>query len=170
VLAALPAHLQDWKTKATGAIRVELESNSKGQQDRHQQYALNVYLVNDTSRRIDAYEARFRLPARVLKHWNATYPSEFKTTNSSVREFRFNQTNAGPSLPRSGRNRIFAMDYCLTCGQGDAKASTGFVDSVDDDIVEATVWVNEQEYSVKKTLGELHREPLREVYSKIYPG
>jgi hypothetical protein len=62
------------------------------------------------------------------------------------------------------------MDYCLTCGQGDANASTGFVEPVDDDIVEATVWVDEQEYSTKKTLGELHREPLRELYSKIYPG
>ena len=161
VLAALPAHLQDWKTNATGAIRVELESNSTRQQDGHQQYALNVNLVNDTNRRINTYDAQLRLSARVLKHWNTMYLNEIEKGNSLVRTFHFDQKNAGPFLPKSRRNRVGGIDYCLTCGQEDAKASTGFVESVDDDIVEATVWVDEQEYPIKKTLGELHREPLR---------
>jgi hypothetical protein len=51
------------------------------------------------------------------------------------------------------------MDYCLTCGQEDATAKTGFVEAVEEDIVEATVWVDRQEYSIKKTLGDLHKNP-----------
>jgi hypothetical protein len=168
VLAALPAHLQSWKTTATGAIRVELESNSTRQQDEHRQYQIEVYLVNDTTRRIDKYDARLRLPARVLKHWTVTYVNEVEKGNPSVRKFHFDQSNTGrPLLPKSGRNRVASIEYCLTCGQEDAKASTGFVDPVFDDIVEATVWVDEQEHSSKKTLRELHDDPLRKVYSKI---
>ena len=173
VLAKLPALLESWKTIPAGAIRVELQSTRTREQDGHQQFRIDVYLVNETSRRIEVYDARFRFPARLLKHWSNIYVHEVQSgvrgQDPLVREFRYNQDNIGPIVPRSGPNRVTQMDYCLTCGQDDAQAKAGLIETVYDDVVEATVWVDEQEYLIKKTLGELHREPFREVPSLIAP-
>jgi hypothetical protein len=168
VLAALPHLLEEGPWKATAAgIRLELESKPTRTQDGHQQFQLDVYIVNDSNRRIETYDALLRFPARLLKHWSDHYVHEEPNPNPLVRHFRFNQTQTGALLPRSGKKLMTTMMYCWTCGVEDALANTGFAENIENDVVEVTIWVDEQEYSIKRTLGDLHREPLRQVYSKI---
>ena len=50
------------------------------------------------------------------------------------------------------------MDYCVTCGMEDANAKTGFPEIMFEDLIEAKIWIEEEEYSARKTLNELHRE------------
>ena len=120
---------------------------------------MDVYLVNDSSRRIETYDFAFRLPRRILSHDSAEYYGEVKSEEPNRREFRFDQRHKGLVAPRSGKNRLYSMEYCLTCGLDDAEAKTGFGSIVYEDVVEATVWINGQEYTTKKTLGELHGAP-----------
>jgi hypothetical protein len=167
VLKLLPNHLELWKTNPTGTLRLELESHRKGQQDGHHQFQLDVYLVNDSNRRIETYDAVLRFPGRLLKHWSTIYAHEVGNRNAAVREFRFDQTKTGALLPHAGKKLMTFMEYCWTCGVDDSVANTGFPESVENDVVEVTVWIDEQEYSIRRTFGELHREPLRQVLSGI---
>jgi len=171
VLAALPQLLKTWKLEA-GDLRVELESSHTRGWEGHQQFRLEVFLVNNTSRRIVEYDTWFKIPTRLLGHSSPYYPYEVTSPDPSWRAFRFNQLNTGGMIsPQSGRSPLTNIEYCLTCGQNDASDSTGSVDSVYDDIIEAKVWIEGQEYSIKKTLGELHDRfgYMREVYSAIAP-
>jgi hypothetical protein len=158
VLASLPHLLEEDPWKATTApLRLEVESKRTRSQDGHQQFQLDVYIANDSKRRIDNYDALLRFPARLLKHWNTHYVKEAPSTNPLIREFRFDQTQTGALLPHSGKKSMTVMEYCWTCGANDAVANTGFAESLENDVVEVTAWVDEQEYSVKRTLGDLHR-------------
>jgi hypothetical protein len=108
-------------------------------------WAWKISSARKRTGRIDTFQAR------LLKHWTITYGDEVKSNNLSVREFRRDQTKTGPFSPRSGRNLVTFMDYCHTCG-----------------LVEAKVWAAGQEYSARKTIGELHRELNRQLYSMVH--
>ncbi len=91
------------------------------------------------------------LPAGILNHWSATYPSEVKSDDPHYRCFRFDEPNAGPIPPHDAR-RLIVFDYCPKCALTDAG---GIAALVAEATVDAKVWIDGREYSAHKTIAEL---------------
>jgi hypothetical protein len=119
-------------------------------QDGHVIRRVHIILVNDTSERITSYDCEVRLPASILKHWSATYPSEVKKGDPVWRYFRFNES-LGIVLPRETVALTF-FDYCTRCAHDASLQTPGEVPS---SIIEATIWINGRAYSDSKTIQEL---------------
>jgi hypothetical protein len=158
VLAALPARLEKWKTlRAPQGVEIKLQSVNSHLQDGHVIRKVQIVLVNDTSERITGYDCEIRIPATLLKHWTATYPSEVKKGDPVWRYFRFNESSHGIVLPRETGVLSF-FDYCTKCGRDASMQSPGQVAS---GIIEATIWINGREYSDSKTIHELAEDADR---------
>jgi hypothetical protein len=87
VLAALPKRLLKWKSLPVSGLRVQLRSVNPTYREGHCVRQLVISLVNSSSQRVTKLDGQVRLPARILKHWSATYPSEVKSddhTGASV--------------------------------------------------------------------------------------
>jgi hypothetical protein len=158
VLAALPERLEKWKLlKKPPGIELMLQSANSGSQNGHVIRKVQIILVNDTSERITGYDCEIRIPASLLKHWAATYPSELRKGDPVWRCFRFNESSNGILLPRETRALTF-FDYCTQCAHDTSMQTPGLVASSS---IEATIWINGREYSDLKTIQELAQDAER---------
>jgi hypothetical protein len=115
VLAALPELLLPWKTLAGSNIRVQLQSGRRSREQDHWIRTLAVSLVNDTNQRITSFNAEVRIPAGILKHWSAMYPSEARSDNQRYRCFRFDETFKRNSIPPHTTGELITFQYCTAC-------------------------------------------------------
>ena len=157
VLAALPARLEKWRSLEPSGIEIKLESSKAQSQQGHTIRSLQVILVNDTSGRFTAYDCEIRLPASILKHWAAIYPSEVKKGDPVWRYFRLNESTNGVLLPRNTRVLTF-FDYCTKCAHDASAQTPGEAAS---SAIEAKIWINGREYSDSKTIQELAEDGER---------
>jgi len=154
VLDALPGLLLQWKMLSPTGIRLDLESEKIGMQQEHHIRRLNVYLVNDTSKRITKFDATIQVPSGILRHWDAKLPWEIPPTDGMSRLARVNEENPGPIRPKT-RTRIYYFDYCMKCALDHAGGIEGVANSL---AVDAKIWIDHEEYTAKKTLIELREE------------
>ncbi|MGA8143500.1 MAG: hypothetical protein WB987_06405 [Candidatus Acidiferrales bacterium] len=154
VLEALPKHLELWKSLPPSGLRIRLESLKSHTQDDHVIRRLEVVLVNDTGQRITKYDGEAWLPSGILKHWGAVYMSEVQGDHPGRRHFRFDEEHVGILKPRD-KTRLIYFDYCTKCALDD---SGGIPALIAEATLEATVWIDGREYSVKKTIQELAEE------------
>lgn len=154
VLAALPERLLKWRGLPLSGLRVRLQSVNPTYQDGHPIRRLEVSLVNDSNQRITKLNAMVRLPARILNHWSATYPTEVDSGDPHYRCFRFDERNAG-SIPPHDTRRLIFFDYCTKCA---LDAAGGIASLVAEAKVNAWVWVDDREYAAEQTLEGLARD------------
>ena len=158
VLAALPARLEKWKTlRAPPGVELRLESANSGVQSGHVIRKVQVILVNDTTERFASFDCEIRLPASILKHWSATYPSEVKHGDPDWRYFSLNEKSNAIIQPRNTRVLTF-FDYCTQCADDASMRTPGLVAS---SVIKATIWINGREYSDSKTIQELAEDAGR---------
>jgi len=154
VLAALPERLARWRALPSSGIQVQLSSAKGRLQDGHVIRNLEVTLINQTSQRIPKYDCEIWLPEGVLKHWGAVYMDELRDNHPGRRHFKFNEARVGLLTPRE-RKLLIAFDYCAKCALDDFGGIPALVAEA---VVEATVWIEEREYTTKKTIQELAEE------------
>jgi hypothetical protein len=156
VLAALPAHLEKWKSLTPSGIEVRLSSAADRVQDGHRIRRLDVTLVNDTSKRITDYDCMVELSSCLLAHDSASYPSEVPSGDGTLRRFRFDETHKGSTKPRvllpHGSATLMTFNYCTACADAAGARTPRLAASR---TVEAKIWINGHEYSEKKTIMEL---------------
>jgi hypothetical protein len=156
VLAALPKHLEEWRSslKPSG-IQIRLQSAKGYMNEGHVIRKLEVTLVNGTNQRITEYTCMVWLPASIFKHWpDLRLPGETSPIGSDPRRCRFKETDKGSAKPRAvdsrDEARLATLDYCTRC----AGISP-------EEIVEAKVWIDGLEYSDQKTIKELAADAER---------
>ena len=155
VLAALPELLQHWRTLTSSGIRVQLQSGGRSMEQEHWIRQLSISLVNDSNQRITSLNCQVRLPAGILKHWSASYPTEVKSDEQRYRCFSFDETFKGPIPPRT-TGLLISFSYCTRCAaeqSGEAPAIAAAL--VGESVVEAKVWLDGREYIAAKTIKEL---------------
>ena len=76
MLTALPGLLDPWKQLKPIGIHIELQSTSPTQRDGHPIGQLMLNVVNDSNTLFSSFNGLVRLPAGVLKHWQATHMGE----------------------------------------------------------------------------------------------
>jgi len=127
VLAALRGRLSEWKDLASTGLRVQLRSANPTYQDGHGIRQLEVFLVNDRNEPITKLNAIVRLPAGILKHWSASYPTEVRSDDPRYRCFRFDEQQSGSVRPHD-KTRLISFQYCTACalpGAGGIAALVG---------------------------------------------
>ena len=158
VLATLPARLEKWNFLRTASgIELKLESVKTQQQEGHTVRRLRVTLVNDTSERVTEYDCEIRLPASILKHWDATYPTEVAKGDPVWRSFRLSDDQMGLLRPRE-QKVLAVFDYCTKCADEAVGQTPGEVAS---STIAAKIWINGREYSDSKTIQELAADAER---------
>ena len=155
VLAALRGGLLEWKDLASTGLRVQLRSANLTYQDGHGIRQLEVFLVNDTNDSITKLNAIVRLPAGILKHWSASYPTEVKSDDSRYRCFRFDEQQSGSVRPHD-KTRLISFQYCTACA---LPGAGGIAELMGEATVDAKVWTGGREYSEQRAIMELARDP-----------
>ncbi len=154
VLAGLRDRLLEWKGLAATGRRVQLRSVNPTYQDGHAIRELEVILVNDTNQLITKLNAIVRVPAGILKHWSAAYPTEVKSDDPRYRCFRFDEQQSGPIPPHDNR-RLISFQYCTACA---LPGAGGLAALVAEATADAKLWVDDREYSAQKSIIELSRD------------
>jgi len=148
VLEKLPNLLRQWQLLKPREIQLQLSSVGQRLQEGHITHTLQVTVVNDTSREISKYNLRVEAPTILFKHWSASYAGEVHSPDAAFKRFDFNQQYYGPVSPRASRP-LFGTDYCTQCDPSATSAAA---------VVSATLWVDGEEYTVRKTMEELTSE------------
>jgi hypothetical protein len=151
VLTALPERLKAWKSLEATGIELQVATGVVSKERGHEIRRLEVFVKNDTNKRLDSFDYEIILPASVLKHWDTRYPSEVQSDISRLRQFRFNQTNNGPIAPHT-RVRLTGFDYCMQCAFEDYAELEALKF---EPLVIARLWVNGSQYEVVKTSRQL---------------
>jgi hypothetical protein len=149
VLAALPARLENWRSFRATGIRVRLKSVNANYQEGHPIRRLEVTLVNDSNHSIDRLNGMICLPAAILAHWTATYPTEVKSNDPHKRCFRFDERQAGHSISPHETRRLIFFDYCTKCALVPAG---GIAALVAESTVDAKLWIDGREYTDQRTV------------------
>ena len=148
VLAKLPGLLTPLKDSPPHGLQLQLRSIAGGRQDEHVIRRLEIYLVNDTNQRITEYSCLIDLPTDILKHWNQTYVLEVNSADRKIRRFRVTEQHKGRVEPRDNMLLAF-FDYCTPC----AFEAGNF--SVSEELIRASIFLNNRDYSIAKTIKEL---------------
>lgn len=154
VLAGLRERLLDWRGLAVTDLRVQLRSGKPTYQDAHPIRRLEVTLVNDTNQPINKLNGMIRLPAGILSHWSAVYPSEAHSDDPRYRCFRFDEVQSG-SIPPHDSRLLISIDYCAKCA---LPGAGGMAALVAEATVDATLWIDGREYSAQKSIKELSQD------------
>ena len=155
VLAELPKRLGELlKNLSPEAIQLQLNAEPSPRQDGHVIRKLEVMLVNGTKQRIREYSCVIELPADILKHWTGSYILETGSSDPTRRRFRVTEENKG-TLEPSDRVLLASFEYCTRCARETASLMSGLVGLPP---VKATIFLNNREYLIEKTLQELERE------------
>jgi hypothetical protein len=161
ILVELPKRLEKWKSLKTSDIELRLTSKHLRHQDGHLIRSLEMTLGNETNSRIDQYEVEVLLPAGVLKHWSAIYSGEIKPCKvPGMRCFRFDQVGRSGIRPHSQLEPI-TFEYCTECARPAHETELIGAILVDEMMVSARAWVNDNEYVVEKTIKDLVLETNR---------
>jgi hypothetical protein len=140
----------------SGEIGIGLRSIRAHSQDKHAIRHLEFELFNNSARTLKSYVGQVCVPADVLAHWSAIYVQEVKPQKGNRRCFKFTEEGRPALLPET--QVAFPLDYCLTCIAEAAIKNTGFAQTAEDQFVEATAWIDDKKYEIRKTLKELTME------------
>ncbi|MGA9156213.1 MAG: hypothetical protein WB249_05435 [Candidatus Sulfotelmatobacter sp.] len=153
ILAALPELLEPWKTLPSSGIRLKLESGSRTREQDHWIRKLSVSLVNDSSQRITSFNCQVRLPAGILKHWSAMYPSEVKSDDQRYRCFSFDESFKRTAISPHTTVELINFSYCTACA-GDHTGEIPAIAAalVEESEVEAKIWIDGREYKAVNTI------------------
>lgn len=153
VLAALPELLQPWRTLTSSGIRVQLQSGRRSREQDHWIRTLAVCLVNDTNQRVTSFNCHVRLPAGILKHWSAMYPSEVKSNDQRYRCFSFDENFKHCAISPHTTGELINFQYCTACaGEHTGETSAIAAAIVGESEVEAKVWIDGREYKTINTI------------------
>jgi hypothetical protein len=136
-------------------FELQITSKAAGRQEGHDIRRLEITLVNGTNRLIEKYEFEIRLPSSILKHWSATYPTEVRRDIPGVRCFRFNQNGRSALRPHDRLQYPITFDYCATCAIPQHETTLVGATLVSELNLDATAWVEGNEYVVEKTIKQL---------------
>jgi hypothetical protein len=153
VISDLRTRLPGMFGNSAGEIGVHLRSIRGLSQDNHAIRRLEVSLYNGSARSFSSYIGKVCVPSDVLEHWGTIYPGEILPRKGDRRCFRFTEEGRETLLPEG--EIVFPLDYCLTCIAERATKDTGFAQTAETKIVEATAWIDGRKYEVTKTLKEL---------------
>ncbi len=154
IISKLPEHLLKLKA-VNSSIELRMESAAVRRQDDHPIRKLDLKLFNNTSQRFTEFNGRLWIPREFLNHWEAHYPSEDRgTPNAPRRCFKFSEEGRGILNP-DDFVLAFSIEYCPACAY---VAHGGIAASVGEAEFEAKAWLNNQEYSVRKSVTQLGRE------------
>jgi len=163
VLAALPKLLAErWKTKGhagkQSGIQLTMEAGGKRFEQGHRIRELRVRLKNDSNSRITTFNSQFLIPRGLLTHWSANYPHEDKTwRDPNYRCFRFTEEGKG-AIPPHSETLLFMIGYCFECAVKDTRDDPRIgAMLVSGYLVEAKLWVDDREYSIKRTVEDLEK-------------
>jgi hypothetical protein len=153
ILAALPELLQPWKALFSSGIRLQIQSGSRTREQDHWIRRLAVSLINDSNQRITSFNCQVRLPAGILKHWSAMYPSELKSDDPRYRCFSFDENFKRSGIPPHTTAELINFQYCTAC----AADHTGEIPAiaaalVGESEVEAKIWIDGKEYKALNTI------------------
>lgn len=156
VIVALPGQLRKLSV-ADSSIGLRMESVPMSPQDGHPVRKLNLSLSNDTNQRFTTFNGKLWIPREFLNHWGAVYPAEdLSSRNAPRRCFNFSEEGRGILNPHDAI-LVFSTEYCPGCA---SVAHGGIVASVGEAEFEAKAWLNNREYSVRKSVDQLGREAL----------
>jgi hypothetical protein len=148
VLAALKERLSPLaKSLRPHDVHLELVSTVSPRQDGHAIRKIELKLVNDTNKRIMEYNGELLIPAALLKHWSAFYPHE--VGRSDPRRFQFDEKNSNGTLNPHTETSMLGFDYCPNCAEPHLTNPL-------ETWIEGKMWIDGQEYGVKRTIRELH--------------
>lgn len=164
ILVELPKRLVAWRSLIPSGIELQLSSKVAGRQEGHDISRLEITLANGTNRLIEKYEFEIRIPASILKHWSATYPTEVHRNIPGLRCFRFDQNGRGALRPHDRLQHPITFDYCETCARPEHENPLIGATLVSEMVVGAKAWVEGNEYFAEKTIKQLaiEREADRE--------
>jgi hypothetical protein len=153
ILAALPELLRPWKTLPSSGIRLQLQSGSRTREQDHWIRKLSVSLINDSSQRITNFNCQVRLPAGILKHWSAMYPSEVKSDDQRYRCFSFDESFKRTAISPRTTAALIDFNYCTACaGEHTGEIPAIAAALVGESEVEATIWIDGREYNAVNTI------------------
>lgn len=156
VIVALPGHLRKLSI-AVSSLSLSMRSVTAHSQDGHPIRRLNLRLVNNTNQRFTTFNGKLWIPREFLNHWEAIYPAEDRSNpNAPLRCFNFSEEGRGILNPHDEVG-AFQIDYCPACA---SVAHGGVTALVAEAEFEAKAWLNNQEYSVKKSVAQLGQEAL----------
>lgn len=157
VLAELPKRLEAWKSLKASGIDLLLTSKGGQAQAGHAISKMELTLVNDTTQQITEYEYELRLPAALLKHWDASayYVGEVPCEDSGYRCFRSGLALQPAIGPRDRRFLLRELNYCTTCAAASGQGPLIDAALVAEDVVTGTAWIGGNEYTIKKTIKQL---------------
>jgi hypothetical protein len=156
ILAALPELLQRWKALPGSGIRLLLESGGRTREQEHWIRRLGVRLANDSAQRISSFNCLVRLPAGILKHWSAVYPSEVPSDDQRYRCFSFDETFKRSAIPPRTVTELINLPYCTACAAEHTGESPAIAASVvGESKAEVKIWIDGREYSVVNTIKSL---------------
>jgi hypothetical protein len=153
ILAALPELLQRWKALPSTGFRLLLESGGRTREQEHWIRRLAVRLANESGQRISSFNCLVRLPAGILRHWSAVYPSEVPSDDQRYRCFSFDETFKRSAISPRTTTELINFPYCTACAgehTGESSAIAGAL--VGESEVQATVWIDGREYSAVNTI------------------
>ena len=151
ILIALAERLNEWKSLTPSGIQLQMSSQRLSPQEGHLIRELQVTLVNDTPKVIAAYSLKVDIPKVLLKHWSVSFGgAEVTPPDPNTVSLRYNQVSYGQIEPRSTKP-LFRTQYCIHCGGTDVVSAT----ITSEQQITATIWVEGNEYLVRKTVREL---------------
>jgi hypothetical protein len=154
IIFRLPEHLLKLKP-ANPSIELRMESVAIRRQDNHPIRILDLKIHNDTSQRFTEFNGKLWIPREFLNHRQAVYPTEDRSTpNAPRRCFKFSEEGRGVLNPHDFV-LAFSLEYCSGCA---SIAHGGIAASVGEAEFEAKAWLNNQEYSVRKSVTQLGKE------------
>jgi hypothetical protein len=161
ILTELPKRLAPWRSLILSGIELQISSKAAGRQEGHDVRRLEITLANGTNRLIEKYEFEIRLPASILTHWSATYPTEVHRNIPGLRCFRFDQNGRGALRPHDRLQYPITFDYCTTCAIPQHESTLVGATLVSEMVAGAKAWVEGKEYVVEKTIKQLDIEGER---------
>lgn len=163
VWRTLPELLTKWKSLAPSGIHLKLTTVKNCEHANHALRTLVVTLVNETSKRISAYDCEVRIPVGLLKHRDGKLLSEIKSDELNRRRFKFDETVRGSAKERvlmpHDEMVLMTFDYCTQCAFEDCGRIAALVAEA---VIDAKVWIDEREYSITKTVQKLAEDAERE--------
>jgi hypothetical protein len=158
ILIELAKRLAAWRALKSSGVELQLTSKAAGRQQEHDIRRLEITLVNSTNRPIEKYEFEVRLPSGILKHWNATYPTEDSRNTPGFRYFRFDQTGRGALRPHDRLQNPITFEYCTTCALPELENPLIGATLVSEMVVGVKAWVEGNELAEEKTIKQLATE------------
>jgi hypothetical protein len=158
VIVALPGRLRNLSI-ADESLKLSMQSAAGPTHSDHPIRRLNLKLINNTNQRFTTFNGKLWIPREFLNHWGTFYVDEDRSKpNAPLRCFNFSEEGRGILNPHEGVS-VFGIDYCLVCA---SIAHGGVTASVGGAEFEAKAWINNREFSVKKSVAQLGQEAFED--------